>query len=218
MKAAWKLAFMATATALVSLDARANLLLDPGFESGSLASWAQWQPTNSTLNAWGRDGSDFSVAGWWQTSGWQDAAISNPNQSYTVGGWIYDDVANNESLRNGAFATIRVEFKDASDVVIGTWSTPQITGAMLADNTWSEFTAQVMPSSYGPGITKATLVWEVNNIGTGDGRGIFDDLIIEPNPIPESGGFLVMGLGLFGIAVAVHRARVRADRKGESET
>ena len=179
-----------------------NLLTNPGFETGNYTGWSQWQPANTTINNFGHTGS-FSAAGWWQTSGWQDVTISNPNLLTTVGGWMYDDVAGGESLLGGTFASIRVEFKNASDQVIGIWSTGDRTGFDLTDNAWNNFTTQLTPSSYGAGITKATIVWEVNNTGSGSGRGIFDDMVVQA--IPEPATLALFAFGLVAIAIATRR-------------
>lgn len=189
-----------------SVGAQTNLISNAGFETGDYSSWSQWQPENTLVNNWGRNGSSASAAGWWQTSGWQDINILNPSQSYTVGGWVFDDVAGGESLSGGTFASIRVEFKDAGDSVVGTWTTGNLTGLSLADNSWNDFTALITPSSFGAGITKATLVWEVNNSGSGTGRGIFDDLVVQANPIPEAAGWFNLSAGLLGLA-ALHYSR-----------
>lgn len=189
-----------------SAQAQTNLISNAGIETGDYSSWSQWQPENTVVNNWGHNGSSFSAAGWWQTSGWQDITIADPNQSYTVGGWIYDDVAGGESLSSGAFASIRVEFKDVGDTVVGTWTTGNLTGLSLTDNNWNDFTALINPSSFGAGITKATLVWEVNNSGSGSGRGIFDDLIVQASPVPEAAGWFNLSVGLLGLA-ALHYSR-----------
>jgi hypothetical protein len=179
MKMTWKCLLLICAAAAFPGDGRANDLGNPGFETGDFTSWGQWQGNNMGINNWGHNGSGFSAAAWWQASAWQDAVVTDPTLSYTVGGWIYDDVAANETLQNGVFASIRVEFKNAADSIVGTWTTGNLTGANLADNAWNDLTAVVTPSSFGAGITKATLVWEVNNSGSGSGIGIFDDLVLS---------------------------------------
>ncbi|KPK41316.1 MAG: hypothetical protein AMJ78_05745, partial [Omnitrophica WOR_2 bacterium SM23_29] len=146
--------------------ASANLLTNPGFEIGNFANWDQWNSTNSTIYTWGHSGSDYSAAGWWATSGWQTVPIADPNALTNIGGWIYD--MGGDPLRNGVHAEIRVEFKKADDSIVGTWSTGELTGGDLTDDAWNDFTTQVTPSSYGVDIAKATLVWEVNNNGSGD--------------------------------------------------
>ena len=122
---------------------------------------------------------------------------------------MFDDVAGGETLAGGAFASIRVEFKNASDLVIGTWTTGDLTGANLIDNSWNNRTGLTTPSSFGAGITKATLVWEINNTGTGSGRGIFDSLTIEAAPIPEASSWAMLSTGLLGLAGLKYRKKLK---------
>lgn len=195
--------------AVVALPGHAqNLINNAGFETADYTSWSQFQPANTTINGFGHTGTS-SAAGWWQTSGWQDVTIANPSLSYTVGGWMYDDVAGGESLTGGTFGSIRVEFKNASDVIVGTWNTGNLTGANLTDNAWNNLTAVVNPSSFGAGITKATLVWEVNNSGAGAGRGIFDDMVVQVVAVPELSGWLSLSAGLTCLAALNYRKKLK---------
>jgi hypothetical protein len=59
----------------------------------------------------------------------------------------------------------------------------------------------VTPASYGAGVAKATIKWEVNHIGAGAGRGIFDDMIVEQVVVPEPVSALVMGFGIAGLGI-----------------
>lgn len=182
----------------ISSLASANLLTNTGFETGDFSGWSQWNDTNAAINDWGRTG-NYSAAAWWDASGWQTVSIADPNALVTIGGYIYDDVAGDATLTGGTYAELRVEFKDISDTVIGTHSTGYFTGADLTDNAWNSYITQVTPSSYGSGIVKATAVWEVKNTGTGSGRGIFDDLIVEPTPIPEPASLILLSSGIMGL-------------------
>lgn len=87
---------------------------------------------------------------------------------------------------------------------MGEWIYDDVAGGeTLTGGTYALIRVEVKTAgdAYGVNIAKATLVWEVNNTGSGSGRGIFDDMIVEPQAIPEPASLLMLSFGLLGLGV-----------------
>jgi hypothetical protein len=201
----------AAALFVVSTSARANVLLNPGFESpdasgGDVPGTANWNSFNftfTTASVPAHSGTQtLKVFGpFFQGGGSgvvQGGFGSAPGDIWQASAWLRND--SNDAMQGNNFAVVKMEFLNAANTVIGFAESPQFNAASDPQNTWTLRTIQgVAPA----GTTSAQMVLvhvQLNDPVTG-GSVFFDDAAFAIVPEPTS----LALLGLAGMALVARR-------------
>ncbi len=183
----------------------ANVLNNPGFETGNLGGWASYGPNTYVMNtpAVAHSGSYyFKIYQTFNTqtnyNGIYQNYVSGPGVTYTADGWAY--TLSTDTLGGQNVAWLEVSFRDASGNILALYRSSLITTNAIATgafpkNTWVDLpvTNQYNPNTYQITNTVSSLIAPPNTsyvqyqiVFQGDqynsgGSMYFDDLDVKSN-------------------------------------
>jgi hypothetical protein len=200
----------------VSSIASANLLNNPGFDTGDFTGWATWgtseggnavagaeistqyksSPNSAKLWAWGNTGEASAGI-------WQNFSVSEGN-TYYINAYL-KSLSSNEPLRDGADAWVALEWYGDSGSQIG--STIDSTHLNFANDAWQLF--QISDTAPTGAVTGRILLRMYDpGLGQGDGRAVyFDDAYADITPIPEPASVVLLSTGIIGLMPFWYRRR-----------
>ncbi len=206
----------------ISSLASANLLTNPGFDTGDFNGWSTWgtqegeswvagagiathyqsSPNSAKLWAYGNTGE--AGAGIWQNF------AASEYTTYYISAYL-KSLSPNEPLRDGADAWVALEWYDSSSSQIG--STIDSTHLSSANDIWQLF--QVSDTAPAGAITGRILLRMYDpGLGGGNGRSVyFDDARADTTPVPEPASLILLSSGIMGLIPFCYRKRINKEVK-----
>jgi len=199
----------------VASIASANVLTNPGFESPSAAAgdvyasanWNAFNDAYTTKNITPNSGTQaLKVFGPFSTGGGagvvQGGFAASPGQTWAASAFLRND--STDAMVGSNFAVVKVEFVNASNVVITGFESPHF----IATNPQNIWTPEVATGIAPAGTTTAQIVLvnvQLNSPVTA-GSVFYDDASLDV-VVPEPGSLAVIGIGA---ALALRRRAARS--------
>lgn len=198
------------AIVMVSLAglASANLLLNPGFESGSgndATSW--WRYENAGRESWANRSGSYGMA-WWSWSDWYGGFGQDVSVSLGVGQVVQFTIWGNAETgfvgkAGSEEAWLKLEFWSGSTKSYEVQQS--IYSALVGSyNTWNQYTLTVTNTQSGITMVKPVVGFG-NVVGYNSGAVKWDDASLQVIPEPAAVGLV----GLGGLVIAFLRRRQR---------
>jgi len=202
---------------VISPLAFANILTNPGFDTGDLTGWNSWNIGDSGFEVTTSQSQSpsYSLKEWAWSGGapaegdvglWQDfAAIEN--FTYYVSAYL-KSLTDSEPVRDGANAYLKLEWRDSVGELIGDPIQMDLYGP---NDMWELFELPEGETTAPSGVVTGRVVlglWSPEL--SGDSRSVyFDDVWADTEPIPEPASLLMLGLGLLGLRVFGKKLNLR---------
>ncbi len=174
--------------------AEANVLTNPGFETGNTNGW----------NAWASDANSTVVTSPVHSGTY--ALDEKLNSGDSNGGYLQDLIGLGLSVGDTVYgnawiktaslvnqqAYLQLEFLDSGWGSLGSLESTKLSGT----NDWTQVSLSgTIPTS----TARAHLVLRLASSGTVSGNAYFDDAYADETPIPEPTSMLLLGSGLLGL-------------------
>ena len=200
---------------VISPLAFANILTNPGFDTGDLTGWNSWNIGDSGFEVTTSQSQSpsYSLKEWAWSGGtpaegdvglWQDF-VAIENFTYYVSAYL-KSLTDSEPVRDGANAYLKLEWRDSVGELIGDSIQMDLYGP---NDMWELFELPESETTAPSGVVTGRVVlglWSPELLG--DGRSVyFDDVWADTEPIPEPASLLMLGFGLVGLGIFKKRIK-----------
>ncbi len=188
----------------ISTIASANLLTNPGFETGSNIPWVGIGYHAFSVNPGAKYAGTYGLEMILSTSGdgWGGQYQNKPASEGDI--FTFSAMSNTLNLNSYANSTLQIAYFDVSDpgysaTPIAAYNTASVTGL-----DWTELSITSYPAPAGTQAVRFVLV-SYADPASGSGSSYFDDA--NATAIPEPSTMLLLGTGLFGLALPLLRRK-----------
>jgi len=183
--------------------AQANLITNPGFETGGLTNWSQWTPGAIVADVvTGGSEGDYCAKLYFDYGSGDDGVLYQKpaiaeGQSYT----FEADIMSADICDAAAYLKILFHENDGYSPIGETYYSSKLT----SPNEWISFSVTAVAPV---GANYAEFGLALDGMGIGTGSAQFDNCNAGPTmPVPEPNTFMLLGVGIMGLLGAARRRR-----------